>query len=395
MPENPEKPNKIRIKVPENYNRAVDESVWEELEKYVFTGFLTAPTIIAKKTFVFKTINPYELRNLEYMRPARASSDDVRSQFRSAFIAYSIFMVDGVNTLYERPKHINRLIKAISKLQAHIQDEIVRNLSVLNERASRLHPLVEVYAYENRSRFRWMQMNGAQVHAPSVTGIPGTDELGMNVSQQTWTAINALIDRREVMEREWSNAKFIGSCFAGKGVRSIDERDKARLEKERVDREDLKMKVLYRYLNRVSQSEDPEQTIELPDGRRAVVVRGNAQDGKWRADSAEELADQLSNALSGELDHHDRVIEAQQKKLVERARALEAEQHRVFQMPRAAGVTAPTPGTGSVVLGGKEAAEAYIKRMQDLAEIQRQKRLQIRLDQENSDNPNGDGHSEA
>lgn len=388
---NPEQ-RKVRIKVSENYRRTVDEGVWDELEKYIFTGFLTAPTVIAKRTFVFKTINPYELRNLEFMRPTRASDSDVRSQFRAAFIAYSVFMVDSVNTLFERPRHINRLIKTIGRLQPAMQEEIIRNLATLNERASRLHPLVEVYAYENRSRFKWMQIDNTQIHSPMATGIPGTDELGMNTSQQTWTAMNRLIDRRESMEREWSNAKFIGSCFAGKGIRSIDEKDKSRLERERIDREELKMKLLYRYLNRTTEGEDPEDTIELPDGRKAVVVRGNAQDGKWRADSAEELAEQLEKALSGEKDHHDRVIEAQQVRLNQRARALEADQNKIFQIPR--GVGAPTE-TGSMVLGGKDAADAYLKRMQDLADIQRQKRLQVVIDQESSDKPDGDGHSEG
>lgn len=373
---------KIRLRLPDHYNRSVDEGVWDELEKYIFTGFLTSSTVVAGRSFVFKTINPYELRNLEFMRPAKAPDADVRSKFRSAFIAYSVLMVDGVNTLFERPRHINRLVRAINKIPTAVQEEIIRNLSVLNERASRLHPLVEVYAYENRSRFRWMQIDNTQVHSPISTGIPGTDELGMNVAQQTWTALNRLIDRREVMEREWSNAKFIGSCFAGKAIRSVDEKDKSRLERERTDREELKMKLLHSYLNREALGKEPEETIELPDGRTATVVRGNAADGKWRADSAEELREQLERALSGELDHHDRIIEAQQKKLHERALRMEAEQNRVFQTPRVPG---GPKEAGSMVLGGKDAADAYIKRMEDLAEAQRRKRLQVTLDQENSD----------
>jgi len=349
---------RVEIKVPEIYKH-VDESVWEELEGFLFTGFLASPALVQGKSFVFKTLNHYELRNIQFMRSMGGLPEE-RSNFRSAFIAYSIFMIDGNNTIFERPRHINRLVKTIGRLAAKAQEEIVENLSALNEKARLLLPLVEAYVYENRSRYRWLQIRRQSIHSPLSTGIPGTDEIGMNTCQQTWVALNNIIDRNEEMERDWQNAKFIGSCFAGKGIRAIDEKDKMRRERDRNDREDLKMKVLYGYLNRKVGKEIPAEEpvpIKLPDGRMAHVVK------RFRAETAQELADQLSAALSGEMDYHDSVIAAKQAQLQRQRDEQEAFRRSLMTIPR---VLPEAAGTGARILGGKAEADAYVARMRAL-----------------------------
>jgi hypothetical protein len=374
---------RVEIKVPEIYKQ-VDESVWQELETFLYTGFLVSPAAISGKSFVFKTLNHYELRNIQLMRSMTGLHEE-RAFFRACFIAYSIFMIDAQNAIYQRPRHINRLIKTISKLPAKVQDEIVSNLTALNEKSQLLMPLVEAYVHENRSRYRWFQLRDNPIHHPISTGIPGTEELGMNVCQQTWIALNNIIDRNEEMERDWQNAKFIGSCFAGKGVRAIEEKDKIRRERERTDREDLKMKVLYTYLNRkvgkdVDETEEPAP-VKLPDGRMAHVAK------RFRAETAEELAQQLSAALSGELDYHDLVINSKLAQVQQQRD--EREQFQKSLMARASVFqTAGASGGGARILGGKAEADAYVARMKQLQweQIQKASR-EHRPDRQNSNDP--------
>jgi len=351
------KGRRVQIRVPDVY-RKVDEGVWAELEKYLFSGFLTSSSLVQGRTFVFKTLNANEVRLIDYMRPYGATTPEARAAFRGAFVAYSVFMVDGQNVLHDRPRHIARLIKAVGRISPAVQGKVVENLTALNKKASRLFPLTEPYSYESRSRYRWLQMKGGPVHSHLYTGIPGTDELGMNYCQQVWTAMNNIQDLREDLERDWANAKFVGSCFAGKGIRSIDEKDKMRREKERTEREEEKMKALHAYLNRLSGVEEPAETVSLPDGRQAEVAR------RFRADSVEDLAEQLSASLSGEKDFHDSVIEAKERVLRARAEAIEAEKRMFFSRARALGE--PVPGGGSRVIGGKAEAEAYLARMEAL-----------------------------
>jgi hypothetical protein len=88
------------------------------------------------------------------------------------------------------------------KIPSIYQDKIIDNLSSLNRRASKLHPLVEVYSHEPRSRYKWLYLKKTPVHLTSSTGIPGTEGLGMNYCQQTWTAMNEVLDRKEESRRE-------------------------------------------------------------------------------------------------------------------------------------------------------------------------------------------------
>lgn len=358
----PVRKRKVNIVVPETYKKVSDE-VWQELETFLYTGFLTATSTISDQLFVFKTTNQHELRLVNHMRSMSPSKLDVKNFFRSQFIAYSIFMINGRNMLFERPHYINRVIKTISHMSSVVQDKIIENLAALNERSNRLYPLIEVYAYENRSRFKWMHTKISPVHSSLNTGVPGTDELGMNLCQQTWVALNQIMDRRERIEHDWGHAKFIGSCFAGKSIRSIDERDRARLEKERVDREELKMKVLWGYMNRASGNDtSPDNLIILPGGRKASVVK------KFKAETAEELAEEMSAAASGEKDYHDLVIEQKQKEMRQLAISMNAERMKMYSAPRLEPGIQST--TGSRILGGKAEADAYLKRMSDLREEQ-------------------------
>ncbi len=351
---------RIQIKLPEQYV-PVDEEVWSDLEAYLYQGFLTSSAYLFEKTFVFKTLNHHELRHVQYFKPLRTSAIESKESFRAVFIAHSLFMIDGENLLIGRTKRFPKLIRIIMKMNPEVQDKIMDALASLNERASRLHPLTEIYVQENRSRFRWMHSHHSPVHSVVNTGISGTDEIGMNYCQQAWTALNNLLDTKEAMEREWTNAKFIGSCFAGKGVRAIDEKDRARKERERTEQEELKMKVLHAYLNRKLGITDSAEIVELPDGRKATVA------SRSRAESAEDLANQLSAALSGEKDHHDLIVEAQMEKVRIRAEDMEESRLKIFRTSSLNSSSSNMdPNTGSRVLGGIEEADALIARLREL-----------------------------
>jgi hypothetical protein len=371
---------RIEISVPEYYKK-VDDGVWDELEKYLFTGFLTSPAHVLGRTFIFKSLNHNEIRNLEYFKPLRMSSLDVKISFRSSFIAHSILFIDGENVLHNRMDHIRKLMETIGKIPSGIQEEMINNLSSLNSRASRLYPLAEVYAHENKSRFKWLYTKDTPVNSPIVTGISGTESIGMNYCQQMWVALNRLLDSRDRIEAEWSNAKFIGGCFAGKGMRTIEEKDKARKEKENLELQELKSKVLYRYLNRNAGPEDiAAKQISLPDGRMATVEK------MFRAESVEELANQLSSALSDEKDYHDKVIEIKQKELQKRSSSIEKHRKNLWSRPAvideaAQSKSIPIGGGSRVLGGGRVEAEAYKSRWQrmDLERIRQFDKIDLDL----------------
>lgn len=323
-PREPRRSGRIEVNVPTTYVQT-DETVWEDLEKYLFNGFLTSHAIIYNQSFVFKTLNHLELKSIEMMRTSPIGSSEARSAFRSAFIAYSVLMANGSNVLWDRPRNIQRLVKTFSRIPGPQQDKIIESLSALNSKGVRVYPLTEIYAYENRSRFRWAQYKDVNLNSTAVTGLPGTEHIGMNQCQLTWIAMNRFLDKRDDMERDWANAKFVGSCMAGKGIRSVEEKDRLRLERERNEREDKKMEVLKSYLNRtVGAPKAKADIVSLPDGRTAEVT------GRFRADSAEELAAQLSAALNDEKDSHDLAIERHISEIRSRTADLERDRRSLF-----------------------------------------------------------------
>lgn len=349
--------DRIRIDLPENYDQPFDDSVWEDLEVLLYQGFLVSHADIQNKHFVFKTLNHLELRSIDLMRMGSSKSEDSKLRFRASFIAHSVLMADGVNVLWERPKHINRLIKLFMNLNSKVQEKIIENLAVLNDRSTRCYPLTEVYVHENRSRYRWNQYKNSQLNSSTVTGIHGTELIGMNQCQLTWVALNHFIDKKDEIERDWANAKFIGGCMAGKGMRSLDDRDRARLEREKSDILEKKVEVLKSYLNRTIGVELPKNITTLPDGRVAEVVTRN------RAESAQELKDQLTAALNNEKDAHDLIVEQHFQKA--KARNIEIEMERRKLLSRATKTLSQNPDGGSEFIS-KNDAESRVKRLQDI-----------------------------
>ena len=350
---------RIRIKVPENY-REINEEVWKDLEEYLFVGFLSSPSQFLGQDFVFKTLNHQEIRNIWHLRRVSKQPNQEKA-FRSSFIAHSLFVAMGRNVLYNRADHIDKLIEMILSVPNAYQEKILENLNHLNKRASRLYSLVEVYAHESRSRYRWLYLKKLSLHSTEATGIPGTAELGMNYCQQTWVAMNEVLDRKEDVEVSWNHAKFIGSCFAGKGMISVDEQDKARRNREKQEIEEHKVKTLREYLYAIEgkEIETNEGTVSLPDGRRASV------DGRFKAESVEDLADQLSSALSGEKDWHDAVVARYFKKAMDEREALSKQSRKLAAVPRHL-AEAGTPAAGGSRVLGKKDVDEYVKRMQSL-----------------------------
>ena len=371
---------KISINLPERLSEDID-GIWNDLESYLFQGFLTMDVSYRDVKLTFKTLNHNEIKYINLLKPKSAS---MKQEFAHLFIAYSLFLVDYTNVLPVRNTSIKKLMSTIAKIPRNVQDKIVENLHHLNLKASLLYPLTEVYVYENRSRFKWYHLNSSSIHSPSFTGIQGTDSLGLNYCQQTWTSLNVILDRRESSEREWANAKFIGGCFAGKGVKSIDEKDKARLETERTKRDERKLEILRDYLNGSDPSKKEEKLTRLPDGRMGVVEKS------FKSSTVTELAEELSRAVSGEKDLHDLIVERKQKEAIEMHKSLESQKRQLLSVPDVQVDSFSVGGGGSsIIKGGKAAADKYADRMQALMEENRKKVFYQTTDTEKLEDENG------
>jgi hypothetical protein len=284
-------PENIQISAPKEPE--VDPRIYRNVESLIFNGFLELPATINGVPFVFKSINHKEFQYIQWRSGpvGNATGKSIDRYYRS-FMAYGVFMVDGQNILSDRDTWIPELEAMFTALPPGAKAKIIQYLSEVNQKSSDAVLLTEAYQIEAYSRYRWNQFKGLDLMSTSCTGIPGTQALGLNFAQLAWRALNQYEDMKDVAEREWDNAKFIGSCFAGKEIRKIYNQDKDRRVKEREEKVKRRDKVIRQVVLRESPEEAEVQ------GRYVMKV----------ARTADELATQLQNSLRGERDWHDEVV---------------------------------------------------------------------------------------
>jgi HPt (histidine-containing phosphotransfer) domain-containing protein len=285
-------PEDIRITAP--VPPEVNPVIYKDVEPLLTRGFLTLPGEINGVHFVFKSLNQHEF---EAANLAAGKYD-----FQNLFLAFNIYMVDGQNILPDRGQWISQMADMFANLAPRVRQKIVRYVGDVNRRASDAVTLTEAFVMETSSRFRWAQLQGLDMTSPAVTGVAGTEHLGLNWAQLVWRALNFYEDQQELVEREWDNAKFIGSCFAGKGVSKIYAQDNDRRRKVREDRIARRDQIIRHVL-----FGEPLVDAKSQKGSAVMIT----------AKTTEELASQLERSLRGEKDWHDEVIEAHERRVRE------------------------------------------------------------------------------
>jgi len=337
----------IRVTAPQEPE--VNPKVYKDVEPLVFRGFLTASAEINGVPFVFKSLNHHEF---ELLRFSGLLDDTAAKGFWDTFLSYGVFMVEGVNVLRDRDQWLPRIADTFSPLPTKAKRKIIRHISEINRRVSAATILTEAYAMESMSRYRWMQVKGLDLTATAVTGIAGTQSLGMNWAQHVWRALNLAEDRNDQHERDWDNAKFIGSCFAGKGLNKVYAQDTDRRNKDKEERISRKDKLLREV---VLGEKVPEKTTMLP-GAQVTAPR-----------TVEELADQLEKDLRGDQDWHDKVIADHERRIKEQYQA------RQRQREEAAEASASRFGNRNVI-GGSELDGLTVQEVEE--RVKRSKQIQ-------------------
>jgi hypothetical protein len=276
----------------------VNPVVYADTEELLFTGFLQTQADINGVPFSFKSINQHEFARI------RVHDRDPNRSW-SLFYAYGVYEVDLVNVLVNRNEHLPLLASHFHQLPKKAKQVATRHITALNRRAANAVILAEAYATEKKSRFKWQQVRGMDLMSPSVTGIEGTQWLGMNFAQLVWRALNHYEDQSLDAELAHENALFIGACMAGKGIqKAINQSSRRRADLKRAEN-DRKIRLLDYVL----------KGIPIEDRRLRA-------DHMIVASTVEDLVEQTRKQMRGEKDFHDLVVEAIEK------RALEAKEKR-------------------------------------------------------------------
>ena len=272
----------------------VNPKVYRDVEPILFRGFLYVPAEINGVSFVFKSLNSHEFEMLGLF----CQGKDKR-QIDNIFLAYGVFMVDGVNILPDRENWISEVASVFEGLEEGARRKVIRYISEINRRANRAVRLTEVFSFEGTSRMRWAQCYNLDLTSPAITVVKGTEGLGLNWGQLTWRAVNFFEDRRGTSEQAWENAKFVASSMAGsKGMSKVNAQDKQRREREEKERYTQRDRIL--------------REVVLGEAASTDAKKGAPMKA---AQTVEELADQLEKDLKGEKDFHDMVVDAHERRI--------------------------------------------------------------------------------
>lgn len=338
----------IRIQAPREPE--VNPDVYQNTVELISRGFLMVPVDIGDVPFVFKSLNHHEFERVRLLSGFLSDTSTVPARFWDLFLAYMVLFVDGENILTDRSRWIPRLVDTFRDLPIKAKSSLVRQLSDLNRKSAQAAILVEPYATETYSRWRWAQVQGLDLSSPSLTGIEGTEKVGLSYAQLAWRAINYFEDLRHRQDVDWENAKFIGGCFAGKGIQKIYNQDRDRHQKERQARWNRKDQLLRHVVYG-----DPLESDKKYGGAQVVIV----------ASTVEELAEQVEKSLRGEKDWHDEIVQEYEDNI---RRGVRKKQEQLTELVEAR----------DVEMGGKDTTGttqfAGLSRQQVEAMIQKQRK---------------------
>lgn len=318
----------------------INPVIYKDVEPILFKGFVYAPAVVGDSHVVFKSLNHHEFELLSLLG----------DEASVLFLAYSCLFIDGNNCLTDRSKVLPLLREAFSGISDSLRQHLVLQLGELNRRARIATELTEAYSQESYSRIRWAQMHGLDLTSTAVSGIVGTETLGLNYAQLTWRALNYYQDIADDTERGWENAKFIASASAGKGMQKVYNEDKRRRRREADERWARKDSIIKKV---VFGKESTSQVIR--DGQVILAPR-----------TVEDLKNQMKSDLSGERDWHDNVVaeyEQRVKSGLEEAerRWKQLQQQAIEMKPGLSGSTSQTPLSRQAVM------ERVSQRQADLA----------------------------
>ncbi len=269
-------------------------------------------------TVVWKNINQHEYTWLQWCYGDDAS----KPAFQCAFLAAGVFMLDGQNLLQDRERCVRDLARLFAEMPPLARKQVIKGLAEINRRAGTATRLIEAYAMEASSRYRWAQLKGLDLAATSVTGVQGTDQLGLNWAQLLWRCLNYYEDVGEEAERGWDLAKFTGSCFTKlTRIYQQEARRKRQRRIERIERKDLILRQVLLL--------EPESLSRTKSGQQYIV-----------AHDERDLLVQMAQELRGEKDLHDRVVEETLARIQRQSRE-QQESLAALQRANALDTTAP------------------------------------------------------
>lgn len=273
------------------------EPHYADLKNLIVNGFLSHRIRLGDSILVVRNLTStdnFYLQNVAY------DLNDVGWMLWT--VSRSVWMIDGMTLLGEKNSafHVYQQIKGIPKA---VLERIFFSILKLTHKANKQYEKVEAYSYEESSRLLWQQSRGFGIPSDKLSGIIGSENLGMNLAQKLWISFNSFEDRRALERSQWANAKFIASAQVPKAIEKINKREEQAVEQEVNRRKKFLDLFFYKQIGIIS--EDDGMTL-----LSSKLVKS--------ASTPEELEEEMRQWVSGEHDEHDKIVLAYKMKIKEK-----------------------------------------------------------------------------
>lgn len=260
---------------------------YEDLEACLRPGFIHHSVVVGGVHLVLRSPTNADLLLIR----ARGFSQDV-IDWKRWCIATCTWIISGQVVLGEL-----NVASQVYEVLRHIPDQAFEKLFGvflgLRNRVTQALRGLSAYCLENLSRQYWYALNGSPPSLDSITGIPGTSKLGINMTQRLWMTINVMEDERLYDRRQWHmlrNTLQMDKKAWDKMISSERSSDTLMREERQTER-DL---FYYRSIGALGWEEDFEAVESAL---------------KFKAKTVKDLQGEFYRWVAGEQDEHDQIIE--------------------------------------------------------------------------------------
>ena len=201
--------------------------------KLIHPGFLTRHGKLGSLHVVWKTLNASE----------RAFAEDVChgdvGREEAAICALSIYIIDSTNVICSRGSVFPVLLDYFMKMPGLARYKLINRLTNWNFRTNGLLGMVEGFSYTPQSHILWRGMAKLPPNDPRITGIPGTDAIGLSDFQLNWVGLMRLDDLKQTDRMIRNTGKLVAATMSPKGIKDLDKREEQADKREEQRREEL------------------------------------------------------------------------------------------------------------------------------------------------------------
>lgn len=274
------------------------QMLYVDVEQLIDVGFLSSTVRVGDTLLSLRSLGPGD----QFLLQHRVGPKSAQSELQLWTIATATWMVNGTSLL-EEPNGAAVVFKALQKVPRSTRNILFSQVAGLYSRMGRALSRTEAYCYEPYSRAKWGLCGRQSPARDDYAGIPGVSRLGLNYVQRMWLAFNLGEDQRLDHRWQWQAAKMIASATSPKGVKKLNTADERLQKKE----EERRRRVISKMVDLVLWGDSPQDNddpwVVLVEGKPVQVMPVK------KAQTAEELEDEMRRWVAGERDWHDIVVD--------------------------------------------------------------------------------------